>query len=99
MRLGRAILLFFVLWTLFGGLASAQEARDDARLEEARVLFERGLALTDEERWAEALEYFRRSRAISERPSGVYNAAVALYHLGRYSAFEFHRPAVTHLLA
>ena len=86
------MLLFFALWALPGGLASAQETTDDARLEEARVLFERGLSLTDEERWAEALEYFRRSRAIAERPSGVYNAAVALYHLGRYqealTAFE-----------
>jgi tetratricopeptide (TPR) repeat protein len=61
-----------------------EEAPGDPRLEEARVLFERGLALVDEERWAEALEYFRRSRALAERPSSIYNAAVALYHLGRY---------------
>ncbi len=75
-----------------GAPEQAPASPEDARLEEARVLFERGLALVDEERWAEALEYFRRSRALVERPSSVYNAAVALYHLGRYqeasSAFD-----------
>jgi hypothetical protein len=50
---------------------------------EARALFERGIALTNEERWGEALEYFRRSRAQVDRPSTAFNMAVALLHLGR----------------
>lgn len=57
---------------------------EDARGREARVLFERGIALTDEQRWSEALEYFRRSRSILERGSSAYNMAVALFRLGRY---------------
>jgi tetratricopeptide (TPR) repeat protein len=98
---GARILSFLLLAWAFASSTHAQdisgasggsEATSDASLEEARVLFERGLALTDQERWAEALEYFRRSRAIAERPSSAYNAAVALYHLGRYQeavrAFE-----------
>lgn len=53
------------------------------QIDEARRLFEQGLEYSDRERWGEALEYFRRSRAIAERPSTVYNMAVTLYRLGR----------------
>jgi hypothetical protein len=50
---------------------------------EARELFRRGVALSRQERWGEALEYFRRSRALVERPSTTFNIALALLRLGR----------------
>lgn len=50
---------------------------------EARRLFEEGVAMTEQERWGEALEYFRRSRALVDRPSTTFNIAVALLRLGR----------------
>lgn len=49
---------------------------------EAQRLFTRGVALADAERWGEAAEYFRRARAIVERPSIVCNLGVALHHAG-----------------
>lgn len=50
---------------------------------EARALFQRGIELVGEERWGEALEYFRRSRALSERPSTVFNIGSVLVRVGR----------------
>lgn len=59
-------------------------AQDDAgRLEEARELFDRGLELSDQGRWGEAITYFQQSRELVPRPSSTYNLAVALYHVGR----------------
>jgi hypothetical protein len=58
-------------------------APDPAVVEQARALFEAGVALSEEERWAEALDAFRRSRALVERPSTVFNIATALQRLGR----------------
>ncbi len=52
---------------------------------EAQRLFTRGVALADAERWGEAAEYFRRARAIVERPSIVCNLGVALHHAGSAS--------------
>lgn len=63
-------------------VAAAQQPSPD-QMQEARTLFERGIQLIDEERWGEALEYLRRSRAIVERPSTVFNIAAALLRLGR----------------
>jgi hypothetical protein len=54
-----------------------------AASDEARALFEQGIAFSEEERWGEAVEYFRRSRQLVERPSTVFNMAVALLRLGR----------------
>ena len=67
-----------------GERPDAPQAQEDARAREARGLFERGISLSDEERWSEALEYFRRSRALLERASSAFNMAVALFRLGRY---------------
>lgn len=70
--------------------ARAQEAMDAGSAtpetpeqNEARELFSRGVELSEQERWGEALELFRRSRAITERPSTTFNIAVALLRLGR----------------
>jgi hypothetical protein len=62
--------------------ASADVAAEEAA-NEARELFRRGVALSRQERWGEALEYFRRSRALIERPSTTFNIALALLRLGR----------------
>lgn len=51
--------------------------------ERARELWQRGIDLAAEERWGEALEYFRRSRELMERPSTVLNIAACLERLGR----------------
>lgn len=61
--------------------AAAQVA--DSGQEQARELFEEGLALADADRWAEALSAFRRSAALVPRPSTSYNVANALYRLDR----------------
>jgi hypothetical protein len=55
------------------------------RTAEARSLFEQGLRFVDRERWGEALECFRRSRAIIERPNTIYNVGLASFHLGRHN--------------
>ena len=54
-----------------------------SEVDEARELFLRGVELSEQERWGEALELFRRSRAITDRPSTTFNIAVALLRLGR----------------
>ncbi|MCC7538439.1 MAG: PEGA domain-containing protein, partial [Deltaproteobacteria bacterium] len=67
-------------------LATAQQPTappPPAQAAEARRLFERGLELADEERWGEAVESFRQSRALFERPSTVFNLANALFRVGR----------------
>ncbi len=51
--------------------------------QEARELFYRGLSLSEEARWADALEAFERSFALVQRPSTQYNLANALFNLGR----------------
>ena len=64
---------------LLASVARAQEG-------DARALFERGVELADEERWGEAVEYFRRSRALEPRAVTVFNLAAALMRLGRPTA-------------
>jgi hypothetical protein len=63
--------------------AQATSETDAARLAEARGLFERGLAAADAERWAEAVELFRRARDVVERPSIVFNLGQALVRVGQ----------------
>jgi tetratricopeptide (TPR) repeat protein len=69
-----------------GGVA-AQGASD-----EAREQFLQGVQMADDQRWAEAVQHFRQSRALLERDSTVFNLAVALFRLGKYgeavAAFE-----------
>lgn len=60
-------------------LAQAQPAQ----VNEARTLFQSGMRLVEQERWGEALEFFRRSRAIAARPSTVFNIGSVLVRLGR----------------
>lgn len=58
---------------------AAQRAQDA----EARALFEQGRGHAEAERWVEALDAFRRSRAVSERPTTIFNIATTLIRLGR----------------
>ena len=58
---------------------AAQRAQDA----EARALFEEGRGHAEAERWIEALDAFRRSRAVSERPTTIFNIATTLIRLGR----------------
>jgi hypothetical protein len=50
---------------------------------EARSAFERGVEFARLERWAEALEEFRRSRTLVPRASAAINMASSLVRLGR----------------
>ena len=63
--------------------ARAQSSHRTHAVQEARELFRQGLALVQEERWGEALEYFRRSRALAERPSTIFNIGSVLVRIGR----------------
>ncbi len=63
--------------------AQAQPTPRPQAVHEARALFQQGLALVREERWGEALEYFRRSRALAERPSTIFNIGSVLVRTGR----------------
>lgn len=81
---------FFVALCAFATLGALSLAPNGAaaqdrgtELNEARRLFEEGLALAEVDRWAEALSAFRRSAALVPRASTSYNIANALYRLDR----------------
>lgn len=63
--------------------ARAQTQPTTAQVNEARALFQSGMRLVEQERWGEALEFFRRSRALAARPSTVFNIGSVLVRLGR----------------
>ncbi|MCG8555752.1 MAG: hypothetical protein MJD61_10780 [Proteobacteria bacterium] len=49
----------------------------------ARAWFDKGVALSSEGRWNDALAAFERSRRLVPRPSTLFNLAVVYYRLGR----------------
>lgn len=51
---------------------------------DAQAMFRRAVELGDVDRWAEALELFRRSLTLVARPSTRFNVGFALYRLGRF---------------
>jgi hypothetical protein len=73
----RTLLTLVLSSALSVATAHAQNAQ------QARALFEQGLSAADAQRWEQAADLFRQSRAIVDRPSTAYNLAVALEHLGR----------------
>lgn len=88
-RTSRAAAALALALSLASASARGQDAgapRPIAPEVEARALFEQGVSLSAEERWGEALEAFRRSRVLVERPSTVFNIAVALLRLGQPTA-------------
>lgn len=68
--------LAFVLVLVIAAPADAQDAR------RARALFEQGVAAASAERWEEAIDRFRRSFELVERPATAFNLAVALDRIG-----------------
>ena len=84
----RALLLLVLLFTsaLAIPVARAQDttAPSDVTLAEAQALFRHAVELGDQDRWAEALELFRRSLALVPRPSTEFNVGFALFRLGRF---------------
>ena len=56
----------------------------DAEIAEARALFMAGQSAVEAGRWADALERFERSYALSHAPSALFNVAFALRSLGRH---------------
>ncbi len=74
-----------VCWLGAASIARAQ-ALDATADAEAQALFRRGVSLGEEDRWAEALELFRRSRELIERPNTIFNIGFALFRLGRFGA-------------
>lgn len=63
--------------------SGAASAPTDADITEARSLFRTGVEMSAAQRWAEALDAFRRSQAIVPRASTLFNIAIALHRLGR----------------
>jgi hypothetical protein len=75
-------------WMVLAALSAATLETGAARAEpdayaQARTLFEQGIELANADRWAEALEAFRRSSELVARPSTSYNVANAYYRLDR----------------
>lgn len=77
-RLALALLLILAF------VASAAAQQPDPRTRRAKALFEEGIALSDEGKWAEALGRFRQSDELVPSPSVRYNIAVSYRALGRY---------------
>jgi len=63
--------------------ASEAQPVATANTEQARTLFHQGVALADQDRWAEALVAFRQSLGLVPRASTRFNLARALLRLGR----------------
>lgn len=63
-------------------MTAATGAPDRAELARAKTLFDEGVRLSAEERWAEARDRFRAAAQVVERPSIQFNLATVLYRLG-----------------
>ena len=63
--------------------ASAAGTVSDSPAARARALFERGIEHANNESWVEALEAFRASLAVLDRPATHLNVGAALLRLGR----------------
>ncbi len=94
--LGRVALLVALGGAVLSGprAASAQPVTASAT-ERARGLFQRGVALADQDRWAEALAVFQQSLELVPRASTRFNLARVLLRLGRLreaiEAFDAYR--------
>jgi len=54
----------------------------DANADQARALFEAGIAASRQARWSDAEDLFERSRRLVEKPSTLLNLAIAQVNLG-----------------
>ena len=75
-------LTFTLAWAHLG-TAQPGDTAMESKTEQARRLFEEGVALANSKDWTEALWAFRRSRNLVPRPSTSYNIANALYRIDR----------------
>lgn len=82
MRLAATFVLSVAL-VAFAPTAGAQPTPEAA---EAEMLFQRGVALGEVDRWLEAHELFRQSFAFVQRPTTLFNMAYALFRAGRFHA-------------
>lgn len=55
----------------------------DANADQARALFEAGIAASRQARWSDAEDLFERSRRLIEKPSTLLNLAIAQVNLGQ----------------
>lgn len=79
----RSLLVAFWLSTaLLPSLQAQPKPPPDTK--EAKALFEQGMALSTEGKWAEALDAFERSNKLVSLPVVQYNIAYNLRALGRY---------------
>lgn len=69
--------------TLASPPRAAAQNDDRERAASARALFVEGVELTDQNRWAQAADRFRRALALRSSPVIAYNLASALEHLGQ----------------
>lgn len=83
MRLRSAVCLACLVSLLLARPVHAQEARTPHPTENARTLFEAGLAHVDEGAWREAEAEFRKALALRASPVIRYNLAVTLSELGQ----------------
>jgi len=85
-RLRSFVLVPFVLACLsvVPSLPAHAAGKPTPEQREARALFDQGLALSDEGRWAEALEAFRKSDALVPSISVRFNIAASQRALGKY---------------
>jgi len=84
-RVGSALVLALVLALgLVSGSAFGAGGKGSPEERQARALFDQGLALSDEGKWSEALEVFRKSDTLTASANVRYNIAAALRALGKY---------------
>lgn len=70
-----------IVLCLIGVIAGAQTAtaqESTSAVDRARALFREGIELIDEERYQEAVQVFRRTLALHDAPTIVYNLGLAL---------------------
>ncbi|MCS6901369.1 MAG: hypothetical protein RMJ98_17265 [Myxococcales bacterium] len=81
----QAVLLALLLLALVWPNPAEAQARSNSReVKEAKVLFEEGMKLSQESRWAEALDAFEKAYQLNPLPVIKYNIAFNLRALGRY---------------
>ncbi len=81
-RFCHAWLLVFALWPTSDLRAQEADPNDD----QARALFEAGVAASRQARWSDAEELFERSQLLVEKPSTLLNLAIAQVNLGHGGA-------------
>lgn len=74
--------LCVILMTGLPAMAAGGKSTPEER--QARALFDQGLALSDEGKWAEALEVFKKSDELQHSATVRFNMAVTYRALGRY---------------